>query len=477
MLFGAKSERFIPEQAPGQLSLFGSSQPQAEAETPKEVKVGEHRRQAAAKGQPKRLALPEHLERRVTTLEPDVDTSGMEKIGEEVSETLEYEPAKLVVHRIIRPKYVPKEGKNDPDGCKVHIAALPMRPIERCMAAATLLAIICIEKYIDHLPLHRQRMRYRRLGMDFPSSTICGWVAQVAVLLEILYDKLVDLVLQSQYLQVDETTIRVLQRRRPKNRGSTLKPKKGKTHLGYYWAFYDVNKGLLFFRYDKTRQQTVPYSVLKDFEGVIQVDGYAAYEGIDLIYNIVLVNCWAHARRKFDQALGNDQRRASYVLIQLQKLYELEQQARKLELDAEARGEMRRQKAKPIVIELFEWLEQESLEVLPKSPIGMALSYTLKRKEALMRYLHDGQLEIDNNLVENAMRPIALGRKNYLFAGSHDAAQRGAIFYSLFECCRQHEVDPYEWLVDVLNRLPAHPVNRVEELLPHLWKPLNNEAT
>lgn len=318
MLFGAKSERFMPEQLAGQLSLFGSPLAEQEGQTTKEVIVEGHTRQGWAKGQAKRLALPEHLERRQTILEPDVDTSGMEKIGEEVSEILEYEPAKLVVHRIIRPKYVLKEGKNAPEGCKVHIAALPMRPIERCMAAATLLAIICIEKYIDHLPLYRQRMRYRRLGMDFPSSTICGWVAQVAALLEILYDKLVDLVLQSQYLQIDETTMRVLQRRRPKNRGSTLNPKKGKTHLGYYWAFYDVNNGLLFFRYHKTREQTVPYSALKDFQGAVQVDGYSAYEGLDLIYQIVLVNCWAHARRKFDQALDNDKSRAAHVLVQLQ---------------------------------------------------------------------------------------------------------------------------------------------------------------
>ena len=476
MLFGAKSERFISEQPPQQLSLFAPAPEAAvEEQEVKEVAIEAHTRQSGSKKRPKRLTLPEHLERRQTVLEPEVDTTDMDKIGEEVTEILEYEPAKLIVHRIIRPKYVAKQGKNDPQGCTIYIAPLPRRFIERCIAGVSLLAIILIEKFIDHLPLYRQQQRYYRLGIELSRSTLCGWVAQAAIELEILYDKLVSLVLQSQYIQADETTIRVQEKKQPKNKGSTEKTKKGKTHQGYYWGFHDVTSRLLFFRYDKSREQTVPYSVLRDFAGKLQVDGYTAYEGLDQLCAVILVNCWAHARRKFDEALGNDKRRASYVLERLQGLYAIERQAREQQLDFSARRELRQQKAKPILVELFDWLEKQIDGTLPQSPIGVAVRYTLKRKKELMRYLEDGELEIDNNLMENAMRPIALGRKNYLFCGSHDAAQRAAIFYSLFACCRLHEVDPYKWLVDVMRRLPNHPVNRVEELLPHLWKPMNAE--
>lgn len=476
MLFGAKSERFISEQPPQQLSLFAPAEEVVtEEEEAKEVAVKAHTRPSGPKRHPKRVALPDHLERRETILEPEVDTAGMDKIGEEVTEILEYEPAKLIVHRIIRPKYTPKEGKNSPEGCKVYIAPLPRRFIERCIAGATLLAIILIEKFIDHLPLYRQQQRYLRLGIELSRSTLCGWVAQSATGLEILYDKLVSLVLQSQYVQADETTIRVQENTRPNNKGPTKNAKKGKTHRGYYWGFHAVTKGLLFFRYDKSREQDVPYSVLKGFEGKLQIDGYIGYEGLDQLCAVTLINCWAHARRKFEEALGNDKRRASYVLERLQGLYAIERQAREQELDFNARRKLRLQKAKPILTELFDWLEKQIDGTLPQSPIGVAVRYTLKRKKELMHYLEDGELEIDNNLIENAMRPIALGRKNYLFCGSHDAAQRAAIFYSLFACCRLHGVDPYQWLVDVMRRLPDHPVNRVEELLPHLWKPMNTE--
>lgn len=472
MLFGARSERFVAEAVPEQLSLFADLVVEsAEAD---QITIAAHTRPSRPKRQPKRLALPDHLERQVVILEPDVDITHMEKIGEEVTETLEYQPAKLFVQRLVRPKYVAKTLKNDPQGCRVHIAALPLRCFDRSLAGITLLAIICIEKYMDHLPLYRQRLRYLRLGMNLPRSTLCGWVAQTAEVLQVLYDKLRSLVLQSQYLQVDETGIRVQQDTKPKTKGSM--GGKRKTHQGYYWGFQDVTHRLLFFRYDKSREQTVPYEVLQDFSGKLQTDGYKAYEGLDVRYGIQLINCWAHARRKFEEALGNDRRRAAHVLKRLQILYGIERQARTTSLNVQQRRDLRQQEAKPVVDQLFEWLEEQVDQVLPQSPIGKAVNYTLKRKKQLMYYLEDGEVEIDNNLIENAIRPIALGRKNYLFCGSHAAAQRAAIFYSLFACCRQHEIDPYHWLVDVLARLPAHPINRIEELLPHVWKASNKEV-
>lgn len=475
MIFGAKSERFVPEQESTQLSLFSAPLTEAEEQGPvKETKVESHTRISQSKAKPKRQVLPDWLERRVEVLEPDVDTSNLVKIGEEITERLEYQAAKLVVHQIIRPKYAPGPDKNSAEACTIHIAALPTHPILRCMAAVSLLAIIAIEKYLDHLPLYRQQGRYGRLGMDISRSTLCGWVAQTADVLAILYDKLVELVLLSRYIQGDETTIRVLEGKSKNQDGCSGKKKKNKTHQGYYWVFHDVTNKLLFFRYHHSREQGIPYKILQFFTGILQVDGYSAYQGMDKLFGLTLIHCWAHARRKFEKALGNDRQRAAYVLEKLQPVYALEERARKEQLSFEQRGRLRREKALPVIKALFEWLEEQINYVLPSSPIGEAIAYTLKRKKELMHYLEDGELEIDNNLVENAIRPVALGRKNYLFAGSHDAAQRAAIFYSLFACCRQHQVDPYQWLVDVLNRLPDHPVNRIEELLPHLWQPLNH---
>ncbi len=475
MLFGAKRERFIPEVPPNQMSLFAKAEQEVlEADQPiKEVEVPAHTRQAKPKNTPKRLGLPLHLERQEVILQPQVDTTNMVQIGEEVTETLDYRPAKLVVIRTIRPKFVLSEHKNTAEGCTVHIASVPERPINKCIAEAALLAIILIEKFIDHLPLYRQQRRFIRLGMNIPRSTLCGWVAQSGQLLEVLYNKVVQLVLQSQYIQADETTIKVLEDKKPKDK-KQANNKKGKTHQGYYWAFYSVSSKLLFFRYDKSRAQTVPYSELQNFSGTLQADGYSAYEGMDKLFDIILANCWAHARRKFEKALSNDKQRASHALLVIQKLYAIERQARKEGLNFKQRQTLRQQKALPILTSFFQWMDQQYDQVLPQSPIGKALAYSMRRKKPLMQYLSDGEIEIDNNLVENAMRPIALGRKNYLFAGSHQAAQRAAIFYSLFACCKNHGIDPYVWLVDVLKRLPTHPINRVEQLLPHLWKPLQD---
>ena len=195
------------------------------------------------------------------------------------------------------------------------------------------------------------------------------------------------------------------------------------------------------------------------------------YDQIRKVYpNLTHYHCLNHARREFEKALSNDERLATHALEQFQILYSIERKAKENNWPADQLKQVRQQKAGPILEKLFDWMEEESPKTLPKSPIGRAMGYMLKRKQRMMHYLTDGKLSIDTNPIENGIRPIAVGRKNYLFAGSHDAAQRAAIFYSLFACCKMHEVEPLGWITDVIHRLPEHPINQIEDLLPHIWK-------
>ncbi len=301
---------------------------------------------------------------------------------------------------------------------------------------------------------------------------MCGWVGQSAGRLTILHQKLIELVLAAGYLQVDETRIEVLpgkHKRAP--RGSPHKKKKRKTHRGYLWGYHAVHEKLAFFDYSPTREADNPAKHLEHFHGVIQTDCYDVYGQIRTLYPALThYHCLGHSRREFEKALGNDAQRASHALKQFQKLYAIERQAREQGLDADAIYALRQKEARPVLEELFTWMEEQSPGLPPSNPITKAMGYMLKRKERMMHYLSDGRLLIDTNSTENLIRPVAVGRRNYLFAGSHEGAQTAAIFYSFFACCKLNEVDPVEWLEDVMIRLPDHPVNRIEELLPHLWK-------
>ena len=478
MIYGAKSERYISNiTPPDQLSLFDQVEQPPEA-PPATTHVPAHdRKKGKRKEKPVRLVLPEHLEREEQVIEPDIDTTDMVKIGEQRTETLAYSPAKLTVKVIVRPKYVPTTTDQDPsEPTVVRIAPMPKRFIDKCIADESLLSNIIIEKYVDHLPLYRIIVRMKRMGITIPRSTMCGWMAQSASKLETLYNKLVEMVLSAPYLQVDETRIEVQIKGPPKN--SEVKPKKRKTHRGFYWGYHDVQKKLLFFEYHPSRQADNPMKRLKDFTGTVQTDAYSIYDQIRNAYpGLTHYHCLNHARREFEKALTNDAQRADHALREFQLLYAIEREAREENMDTQSIQKLREQKSKPILERLFKWMETEAPNLLPQSPIGKAMGYMLRRKKRMSHYLTDGNLEIDTNPIENAIRPIAVGRKNYLFAGSHDAAQRGAIFYSLLACCKMNEVDPLEWLTDIMQRLPHHPDDQIEQLLPHLWKKQKMETT
>ncbi|TAK41010.1 MAG: IS66 family transposase [Saprospiraceae bacterium] len=265
---------------------------------------------------------------------------------------------------------------------------------------------------------------------------------------------------------MDETPIKVLESEQ------TPKGQKGKSHRGYMWAYHAPVEKMALFDYRSGRDRAGPNQLLAAFQGTLQSDGYSVYEMFERRQGITLAGCLAHARRKFDEALSYDRERASHILALIQALYAIERQAKDEELDHAQRLFLRKEKASPLFDQLEQYLKTAILEVLPKSPVGQAISYSLNRWKKLGQYLLNGALEIDNNLVENAIRPIAIGRKNYLFAGNHEAAQNLAMLYTFMASCKVNGVNPEAWLKDIFIRLPEHPVNQVEELLPHRWKPL-----
>jgi len=258
---------------------------------------------------------------------------------------------------------------------------------------------------------------------------------------------------------VDETPIQVLD-----------KTKKGKTHRGYHWIYYSPLERMVLFDYQHGRSREGPSRLLKNFSGYLQTDGYTVYDLIGQRKSITHLNCMAHARRGFEKALPYEQEQAEYAMEMFQKLYAIEREARDGDLSTQQRYELRLDKALPIINKLGKWIVETYKTVLPKSPIGKALAYCIPRWDNLTNYLHDGSLEIDNNLAENAIRPIALGRKNYLFAGSERGAERAAMFYSFLGTCKKNNVNPFDWLKKVLEVIPEHKVSMLHELLPQNLK-------
>lgn len=413
------------------------------------------------------MPLPAHLPRQEDILEPHGLTPEHVRIGEDVTEELELVEARLYVRRIVRPKYVLK--KREEEG--ILVAELPTRPIERGAAGAGLLSSILIGKFVDHLPLYRQIEQFKREGVAIPSSTISDWVTQCCQLLSPLYDTLIRSVKQTGYIKADESPIKVQDRR-----------KKGTTHQGYMWVYEAPLKKQIVFDYQVGRGREGPKKFLKAFTGYLQSDGYIAYECFGKDQGITRLCCMVHARREYTKALENDRQRAEHALAQIQLLYRIEDVIRECRdrreqhsgtLPAAVIARYRRMKASPVLNGLKEWMTRQLTEgqVLPRSPIGGAIAYSLKRWEELTRYITDGRLEPDNNSVENAIRALALGRKNFLFAGSHAAAQRIAMMYSFMATCKKNGVEPTRWMKDVLQRIPDHSANKLEELLPGNWTP------
>jgi transposase len=458
LIFGSKHERFILlNNPPSQLTLDIQAEAVAQC-TITDAKKIEYTRTTATITENKkehrgRMKLPDHLERREIIITPTEDISNCKKIGEEITEELEYESGRLFVNRYVRPKYVSENNE------RIMIASMVERPLPKAIAGAGLLAQIVIDKYVDHLPLYRQQERFKREGLHIPYSTITDWVTGTCKLIEPLYEALRKEVTSSDYLHADESPIKVLD-----------KDKKGETHRGYFWVYHNSIERMVLFDYQQGRGREGPVVMLKDFKGHLQTDGYAVYDFFKEKADITLMHCMAHARRMFYEALGNDKVRSEYALSQIQLLYAIEHKAKEQSISAEQLSRLRQSESLPLLQSLEKWMKEEYIKVLPKSPIGKALGYSLERWQQLMIYATNGKFNIDNNPVENAIRPIAIGRKNYLFAGSHEAAQRSAMLYSLLGTCKLHNINPFVWLRDVLQKISSHPINKIVILLPHHWQ-------
>lgn len=457
IIFGAKSERFVPL-IDGQMDLFTGTAPVEELEKGKQEISYTRNISTKKKQKPIRTEIPSHLPRIEEIIEPTEIESGSKKIGEEITEILEYNPANIYVRKIIRPKYA------KPKNTGVVIAPMPSLPLPRSNAGAGMLAQISVSKFIDHLPFYRQIQIFKRQQLNISPSTIGGWFNATCTLIEPLYHTLEKQLLHnSRYLQADESPI-----------GVQDSHKKGALHQGYMWLFRNPENSLVLFVYNKGRSRAAPEKVLENFTGTLQTDGYKAYQSLNTKGDITLLGCMAHARRYFEKALDNDTSRSEYVLKQIQRLYAMERNARDREVSPDTLKRYRQIYALPILNQIEIRLKEMSFEVLPKSAIGKAIAYTLKIYPNLKRYVENGKYEIDNNNIENAVRPLALGRKNYLFAGSHQSAQHAAMMYSFFASCKANNVNPYTWLNDILNRLPEHKANKLDELLPHNWTAVEN---
>ena len=456
-LFGASSERIDPAQLELLLqvpAVAAAPAEEAPAQTPSEFSSPRARREHAPR-------LPENLPVVEEVLEPEPVKSQPEAwrcIGQEVSEQLDYEPARFLRRRIIRRKYV---HRADPDRAPL-IAALPERLQDRSLAAPGLLAHILVSKYCDHLPLYRQEQIYlRRHQVALPRQTLARWVELAADWLRPIYEFILTGVLGGGYVQIDETPIRY------------LAPGNGQTKQGYLWTAHRP-RGDVVYRWETTRAAACLENIVPiDFTGTIQCDGYAGYGAFAnrRPNAITLAGCWAHVRRKFYDALEQTPRTAGWFLRQIQNLYRIEAPLRQHRAGPRLREATRAHQSRPIVerIQKALVLLKASHRHLPQSLLGQAIDYTLGQWPTLEIFLSDGRIEIDNNLVENAIRPTAIGKKNWLFVGAAGAGERSAIIYTVVESCRRRQIDPWAYLRDVLTRLPHLTNWQIGQVTPEAW--------
>lgn len=396
------------------------------------------------------------------TLEPEgVDLSKYKRIGEESTKILEFEPGKLYVVEIKRPKYALIDTDNITEESKsVVIAPMPLLPIHKSMAGASVLAEIIIGKYVYHLPFYRQIQQFKDLGVKLSSSTINDWFINTCSLLKPLYNTLKQKVLESNYIQADETVLPVIDK------------EKKKTDNKYIWLARSVKDKLLFFDYQEgARTQKVSSNMLKGFKGYLQSDAYIGYNIFNKYIDVHRLGCWAHCRRKYSDSLTQSKKLAEEALAIIQNLYAVERFCTDKEYTAEQRQKKREELSLPIVNQLIDWINKNQNSVLPSSKLGDAISYTRNNIKLLTEYIYNGELLIDNNLAENAIRPLAVSRKNFLFCGNEESAKNTAKIMSILGSCKEHNINPRDYLIDILDQLPYYLDKKQDltKLLPNEW--------
>lgn len=448
-LYGGKAERYInPDPQARQLELFEGvdllpGEKEAATKAEKEIiseKEARAKRMEKAKKSAVRKSLPENLERKIEHLYPEgYNPQDWDLLDEQeplYTEVLIKEPTKFYVLRTYRHKAIRKSDH------LIVTADCPVKPIAKSYASSSLLADLMVDKYVDHIPFYRQHKQFERLGMKIPEPTILGWFQQVSDLLMPLHFRLWELMKKTNYLQCDETTLPV------------VRNDKHKTVKGYIWLVRDPMSGRQYFYWDKgSRSGEVVLKLFNGYQGALQTDGYERYELLDGKKGVILLSCWAHARRKFSDAIKNDKERAEKALEQIQLLYEVERQIKDQALSFEDTAKLRTRLAYPILVRFEKWLVAEHAKVIKGSPIEKAILYTYNRFNKLSRYHLDGRYNIDNNGIENAARPVAVGRKNYLFCQNDDTAESTAIIYSFMGCCKAAGVDFRTWMIYFLDHV------------------------
>lgn len=425
-----------------------------------EIEALKERPSSPPKEKPRRVALPASFPRREFHHEPENKqcTCGcsLERIGEDVSEKLDYTPGVFEVEKHIRGKWVCRR-------CERLIQA-PVAPhiIDKGIPTAGLLAQVLIAKYLDHAPLYRQESIFGRAGLALPRSTLAQWVGACGLRLQPLVEAMKGLMLTRPVLHADETPVPM------------LKPGLGRTHRAYLWSYstseYEELQTVIY-DFADSRGGVHAREFLGNWKGKLVCDDYSGYKALFERGGVIEIGCMAHARRKLHDLYANHRSDiAGEGLRYFAALYEIEREARELKLDADARQQLRQQRAKPIAEALRQWLTRQRGQVPDGSATAKAINYSLGRWAALIRYLEDGELPIDNNHIENRIRPVALGRGNWLFAGSLRAGQRAATIMSLIQSAKLNGHDPYRYLKDVLERLPTQPASRLQDLLPHRWQ-------
>lgn len=461
--YGPKNERFNPLQ----MLLFRQQVEELPLDEPSIVEEAGQElmtRRIVKKHKHGRNPLPDHLPR----LEIEHDLPDAEKpcpccgelrvrIGQEVSEQLEHHPASFTVLRHVRHKYACRECEADAVNPQIKTAPKPPQPIEKALPGPGLLAYVAVSKLGDHLPLYRLENIFARQQIDVARSTMCAWLAAAAELVRPLVELMARRVRMSKVVHTDDTRVPI------------QAPGEGKCRQGRIWTYIgDRDHPYIVYDYTPDRTQSGPTNWLREFKGFLQADAYGGYDGIFHGEGAIEVACWAHARRKFFEAKETDGKRAAAMLTFVRDLYAVEDDAKQLSDDE--RRDLRQAQSVPILAEIKTWLDRERNVVLPRSPMAQAITYALNQWDALNVYVTEGFLNIDNNAAERALKRVAIGRKNWLFAGNDRAGGTAALLYSLIASAERHQLDPQRYLTSIVARLPGLPPSDVPKLLPDVWK-------
>jgi len=445
--FAPTSEQYKNE---AQLLLFNEIE-DIVATTPdedEEIEVPAHKRKRG-----KRKPIPQELERREETFDlSEEEKVGMKYIGDEISEKLEIEPAKIYVKVIIKKKYAPLSGSGE-----FKIAAAPKELLPKSIAGSSLIAYIITSKYVDALPLYRQEKIFERISGELNRQTMARWLIKVSEQLVPLYNLMQDICLEKNFIKMDETRVQVL-----KEKG------KKATSKSYMWVRYSTGEyPIVLYDYSPTRSGQVPIELLEGFKGILQVDGYDGYQAACSEYNLIRAGCWDHARRKFFDAskTSNGKGVGKRVLDILKRLYKVEERIKELPLDEKYAA--RQAKCKPILDELRKIIDEVRTKITPTSVAGKAINYTFNEWKYLTVFLDHPEVDISNEKIENSIRPFAVGRKNWLFSDSVDGAKASAMFYSIIETAKANGMEPFDYLSRMLNKLPqAETIEDYQRLLP-----------